>query len=189
MTSYGVAEAFKQNRLRLNRVLAEELFKRELAKRLSNALSHCNGKRDQGDPRLMVAISSPWAVYRGGHILFSCLKHWQPRAWSQELSGLRTVMNYSMGSGRNVRTIQIMQKLEAWFGTECSGQMVAINYSLALVMISSLWALCRGGQILVFSCLKHLRPRDWSQELSRLQSLMIHPMPSGRNVGTIPIMQ
>jgi len=98
-------------------------------------------------------------------------------------------MNYSMASGRNVRIIQIMQELEAWLGTECSGLMVAINYSLALVMISSPWALCRGGQILVFSCLKHLKPQDWSKELSQLRTVMNYSMASGRNVRIIQIMQ
>ena len=35
-------EAFKQNKLRFNAVLANRLFKKELTKRLSNALFHCN---------------------------------------------------------------------------------------------------------------------------------------------------
>ena len=43
------AEAFKQNRLHFNAVLANRLFKRELVKRLSNALFHCNCDRYQGE--------------------------------------------------------------------------------------------------------------------------------------------
>merc|ERR1711911_173060 len=138
----------------------------------------------------LVMISSPWALCQGGQILvFSCLKHLKPQDWSKELSQLRTVMNYSMASGLNVRIIQIMQELEAWLGSECSSLMVAIKYSLALVMISSPWALCRGGQILVFSCLKHLTPQDWSKELSMLRTVMNYSMASGRNVCIIQIRQ
>ena len=42
-------EAFKQNRIHFNAVLGNRLFKKELAKRLSNALFHCNCDRYQGE--------------------------------------------------------------------------------------------------------------------------------------------
>ena len=43
------AEVFRQNKLHLNAVLANRLFKRELGKRLSNALFHCNCEKYQGE--------------------------------------------------------------------------------------------------------------------------------------------
>ena len=42
-------EAFRQNKLHINAVLANRLFKKELAKRVSNALFHCNCEKYLGE--------------------------------------------------------------------------------------------------------------------------------------------
>ena len=42
-------EALKQNKLHINAVLANRLFKTELNKRVSNALFHCNCEKYQGE--------------------------------------------------------------------------------------------------------------------------------------------
>ena len=42
-------EALRQNKFHLNAVLANRLFKKELAKRVSNALFHCNCEKYLGE--------------------------------------------------------------------------------------------------------------------------------------------
>ena len=55
---------------------------------------------------------------------------------------------------------------DPFYTVTCCSEWVITSWTYSItrsgmnVMISSPWALCRGGQILVFSCLKHLQPRD-----------------------------
>ena len=57
------AEAQKQNRISFNAVLANRHFKKELAKRLLNALYHCNCDRYWGEAMALPCYQSAIKVF------------------------------------------------------------------------------------------------------------------------------
>ena len=100
-------EAMKQNRVHFNTVLANKLFKKELTKRLSNALYHCNCDRYRGETNALVCYQAAIRVFCAS----SRISNEVINLYNQVIRGEKCVICLHSSTGTRASLIQ---------GTTCS---------------------------------------------------------------------